>query len=124
MPTTRRRDKLYVIAEVLEIARDGILKTQIMYRANLSYTQLNDYVNFMVKTDLLNKIVQDGKELYKMTEKGLDFLQRYREITELLSYYPNASKCPQCHKDISSDHKFCPYCGKNLRVERIRVRIK
>jgi hypothetical protein len=30
----KRRDKLYIIAEILEIAKEGVLKTQIMYRAN------------------------------------------------------------------------------------------
>ncbi|MEM3694902.1 MAG: winged helix-turn-helix domain-containing protein [Candidatus Bathyarchaeia archaeon] len=80
----KRRDKLYIIAEILEIAKDGTLKTQIMYRANLSFTQLNDYLKLMLKIKLLDKIVEDDKEKYKATEKGLNFLQRYREITQLL----------------------------------------
>jgi len=83
-PVSRRRDKLYIIAEILEIAKDGVLKTQIMYRANLSFTQLNDYIKFMLKNELLEKILLNEKEVYKATEKGLNFLQRYREITELL----------------------------------------
>jgi predicted transcriptional regulator len=52
-PASKRRDKLYIIAEILEIAKEGTLKTQIMYRANLSFTQLNDYLKIYVK----NKIV-------------------------------------------------------------------
>lgn len=80
----KRRDKLYIIAEILEIAKEGTLKTQIMYRANLSFTQLNDYLKFMLKIGLLDKIVDNDKEKYKATEKGLNFLQRYREMTQLL----------------------------------------
>jgi predicted transcriptional regulator len=80
----KRRDKLYIIAEILDIAKDGVLKTQIMYRANLSFTQLNDYLEFMLKVNLIDKIVERGKEIYKATPKGLDFLQRYRELTGLL----------------------------------------
>jgi len=83
-PQQKRRDKLYIIAEILEIAKDGILKTQIMYRANLSFTQLNEYLKFMLKTNLVDRIVENDKEIYKATQKGLEFLQRYREITELL----------------------------------------
>lgn len=83
-PSQKRRDKLYIIAEILEIAKEGTLKTQIMYRANLSFTQLNNYLNFMLKINLMEKIMQNDREVYKATEKGLDFLQRYREITELL----------------------------------------
>lgn len=80
----KRRDKLFIIAEILEITREGSLKTQVMYRANLSFTQLNNYLNFMLKINLLEKVKQNEKEIYRATEKGTRFLQRYREITELL----------------------------------------
>jgi len=83
-PSSKRRDRLYIIAEILEIARDGTLKTQVMYRANLSFTQLNDYLRFMVKINLLNKDLENNKDIYRATDKGVDFLQRYREIVELL----------------------------------------
>jgi predicted transcriptional regulator len=80
----KRRDKLYIIAEILKIAKEGTLKTQIMYRANLSFTQMNDYLKFMLKIDFLSKILENDKETYKATAKGMVFLQRYGEITELL----------------------------------------
>lgn len=100
-PLSRRRDKLYIIAEILEIAKDGVLKTQIMYRANLSFTQLNDYLKLMLKNGLLENIISNDKEIYKATEKGLDFLQRYHEITGLLKSeedaYRNNVKVPPPH---------------------------
>ena len=100
-PTSKRRDKLYIIAEILEIAKDGVLKTQIMYRANLSFTQLNDYLKFMLKNALLEKFLLNDKEVYKATRKGMNFLQRYREITELLKTegdnYKNNVKIPPTH---------------------------
>jgi len=80
----KRRDRLYIIAEILELAREGALKTQLMYKANLSFTQLNDYLKFMLKINFLERFVKNGKDFYKATEKGLEFLQRYQEITELL----------------------------------------
>lgn len=60
------------------------MKTQIMYRANLSFTQLNDYLRFMLRINLLEKVSENERERYETTGKGMDFLQRYREITELL----------------------------------------
>jgi predicted transcriptional regulator len=80
----KRRDKLYIMAEILETAKDSVLKTQIMYRDNLSFTQLNDYLRFMLKIGLIDKVPIDGREVYKASDKGLDFLERYRQITELL----------------------------------------
>jgi DNA-binding PadR family transcriptional regulator len=32
----------------------------------------------------LEKVFENDKDVYRATEKGLDFLQRYREINELL----------------------------------------
>jgi predicted transcriptional regulator len=97
-PSSKRRDKLYIIAEILQIAKDGVLKTQIMYRANLSFTQLNEYIRFMLKNELLDKVTLNNKESYRATEKGLNFLQRYHEITELLrtenENYKNNVKIP------------------------------
>jgi len=97
-PSSKRRDKLYIIAEILQIAKDGVLKTQIMYRANLSFTQLNEYIRFMLKNELLDKVILNNKESYRATEKGLNFLQRYHEITELLrtenENYKNNVKIP------------------------------
>lgn len=99
-PSSKRRDRLYIIAEILEIAKDGVLKTQIMYRGNLSFTQLNDYLKFMLKNELIEKVLLNDKDVYKATEKGIDFLQRYREITELLKtedHYKNNVKIPPPH---------------------------
>jgi predicted transcriptional regulator len=88
-PSSKRRDRLYIIAEILEIAREGTLKTQVMYRANLSFTQLNDYLGFMLKISLLNKVSENDKDIYRATMKGMDFLQRYHEIVELLKTEEN-----------------------------------
>ncbi|NWG10733.1 hypothetical protein HXY33_03140 [Candidatus Bathyarchaeota archaeon] len=99
--SSKRRDKLYIVAEILEIVKEGVLKTQIMYRANLSFTQLNEYLGFMIKNELIEKNLLNDKDIYKATEKGLSFLQRYREITELLKeendHIKNNVKIPPPH---------------------------
>jgi predicted transcriptional regulator len=82
---TKRRDKLSIIAEIVEIAREGALKTQIMYRANLSFSQLGEYLTFMSTSGLLQKYVDSGREVYGATEKGIDFYQRHTELVELIN---------------------------------------
>ena len=79
------------MAEILEIAKPGTLKTQIMYRANLSYAQLCEYLRFMLKTSLLNKFNANGKEVYGSTKKGEDFLHRHFELNELLKDPENSN---------------------------------
>ncbi|MDH5783278.1 MAG: winged helix-turn-helix domain-containing protein [Candidatus Bathyarchaeota archaeon] len=72
------------MAEILEIAREGVLKTQIMYRANLSFAQLNEYLSLLLDLNLLEAVKKTEKTMYKTTDKGLRYLQSYREIRELL----------------------------------------
>jgi predicted transcriptional regulator len=69
---------------MLEIAKEGSIKTQIMYKANLSFTQLNDYIDFLLNNDLIKQTSSDGKEVYVITEKGMDFLQVHKELVQLL----------------------------------------
>jgi predicted transcriptional regulator len=81
-----------ILAEILEISKEGILKTQIMYRANLSFTQLNDYLNFMLNLDLIAKTNHGSKEIYIITEKGLNFLQKHSELIKMLKTDGTGSK--------------------------------
>ena len=88
----KRRDRLYILAEILDIAKEGSLKTQIMYRANLSFTQLNEYLNLLVDMKLVGLMDNKEKNVYKTTSKGLQYLQNYREIIELLKNGNNDGK--------------------------------
>jgi predicted transcriptional regulator len=87
--SSKRRDKLVIMAEIAEIAKDGALKTQIMFKANLSFRQLTSYLNLLTATNLLAKTLQDGKEVYKITAKGKDFLTRHGEMMSLLASNQN-----------------------------------
>ena len=81
---SKRRDRLYIMAEILEIAKNRALKTQVMYKTGTNFTQINNHLKFMLEINLLKKIKQDDKSIYKATKKGLDFLQRYHELAKLL----------------------------------------
>ena len=80
----KRRDRLYIIAEILKIAEDGSLKTQIMYKANLSFAQLNEYLSFLTRMELLKIHKEERKKIYRTTSKGEEYLDRYEEISNLL----------------------------------------
>jgi predicted transcriptional regulator len=80
----KRRDRLSIMAEVLEIAKHGCLKTQIMYRANLSFAQLNEYLGFLLEVGLLKNARENGKAVYRTTRKGVRFLKNYYKIMDLL----------------------------------------
>ncbi|UCH69697.1 MAG: hypothetical protein JSV29_05445 [Candidatus Bathyarchaeota archaeon] len=72
------------MAEILEIAMNGALKTPIMYKTNLSFAQLNKYLPLLLEIGLLKNVNNDGKTVYKTTAKGLQYIQNHMKITTLL----------------------------------------
>ncbi|MBN1784333.1 MAG: hypothetical protein JW815_01150 [Candidatus Bathyarchaeota archaeon] len=80
----KRRDRLYILAEILNIAKGGSLKTQIMYRANLSFAQLNEYLNFLTKMEFLEIQNENRKNNYVTTCKGDRYLEKYTDLANLL----------------------------------------
>jgi predicted transcriptional regulator len=80
----KRRDKIIIMAEIINLAKKGISKTHIMFKANLSFSQLNQYIEFLSNANLLEKITIDGKTVYRATPKGLDFYQSEQQVIALL----------------------------------------
>lgn len=81
----RGRDRLSIVAEILDVTLHGSPKTQIMYRANLSFAQLQDYLSLLLKCKLVDKVKIKEKTLFKTTQKGIWFLKAHREINRLLT---------------------------------------
>lgn len=74
------RSRLDIIADILYVVKRGSAKkTQIMYGANLSYKVLTRYLAEVVKAALIH--FDSGKRCYVLTDKGVDFLERYREYS-------------------------------------------
>ncbi|UCC34087.1 MAG: hypothetical protein JSW53_04000 [Candidatus Bathyarchaeota archaeon] len=72
------------MAQILSIAREGTLKTQIMYRANLSFAQLNEYLSLLQEVKLLRVNSEDGRTTYRTTTKGMKYLENFSIINSLL----------------------------------------
>ncbi|MCW3984673.1 MAG: winged helix-turn-helix domain-containing protein [Candidatus Bathyarchaeota archaeon] len=81
----KRRDKLIIMMEIISIAKSGTSKTHIMFKANLSFSQLNEYINFLTKHGLLQKTQLDGKAVYVPTSKGLEFVEKQQSIIGMFS---------------------------------------
>lgn len=88
----KRRDRLSVIADILGIAREGSLKTHIIYRANLSVAQLNNHLSFLLDANFLDAVGNPKRTIYKTTKKGLRYIQCYMEIRELLKNEKESTK--------------------------------
>jgi len=83
----QHRNRLSIINDILTIANEGSKKTHIMYRANLSYDQLNEYLDFLVGNGLIAKVEDtqyEGSMLFRATDKGREFLKTYSKLQEVL----------------------------------------
>jgi predicted transcriptional regulator len=75
------RTRIEIISQILKTAnggRDGAKKIRIMYRANLSHEQLKQYLMFLTQNNLLGYDLDT--RTFKITEKGLRFLDTYDRI--------------------------------------------
>jgi len=83
----RRRDRHDIVAEILKTAMNGKIKTHIMYRAKLSYSQINEYLPLLVEKGFLeNARVTRGKQratVYRTTAKGLQFIENLEAVNRL-----------------------------------------
>lgn len=80
-----RRDKLSIIVEILSIARKGTPKTRIMYQANMSFSSINEYLDYMMQYRLISKESNSIRTVYKCTQKGSEVLSLYNQMTELFN---------------------------------------
>ena len=80
-----KRGRLEIIQEILKISHKPAKKTSILYRCNLSFSQLQKYLEYLISHNLLTNSKNDGKTFYLITEKGMKFLEEYERLNNLLS---------------------------------------
>jgi|WetSurMetagenome_2_1015567.scaffolds.fasta_scaffold49780_4 predicted transcriptional regulator len=83
--SSKRRDKLVIMAEIVSIAKKGASKTRIMLSANLSFSQLNQYLELLSEANLLEPSSVGGKRVYKSTQRGLEFMEKQCDILSYLN---------------------------------------
>lgn len=74
------RDRLDIIADILNVASERSKKTRIMYQANLSYKLLCKYLPEVLRAYLVR--FEREERCYVLTHKGQAFLEQYREYSK------------------------------------------
>jgi len=85
----KRRSEIQIIEGILGVAQQGARKTELLYKGNMSFLQLNNYLSFLIDNEIIREdIVSLGNgastKIYKNTEKGNDLLE---DINKLLTYF-------------------------------------
>jgi predicted transcriptional regulator len=74
----KNRDRLSLVAAILEASNGGATKTRIMFNANLSFKLLEKYLNTANKLGFIRQI----ESHYILTMKGREFLNEYKDLTQ------------------------------------------
>jgi predicted transcriptional regulator len=83
----RRRSNIEIIADMLRVGENGAGKTEIMYSANMSYTQIQKYLGFLLSHGFINKVkVGNPAVTYQVTDKGEELLNNINCIIEILEF--------------------------------------
>ena len=77
-----------IIAEILSVAQDGARITNIVYKTNLNFQRAAKYLEILIKNGFISASFASSsmsKVVYRTTEKGMEFLSRYKKLQEMLS---------------------------------------
>jgi predicted transcriptional regulator len=81
----KNRDRLSIIAAILQAVNSGSCKTKIMFSANLSFKLLEKYLDICLQAGF----VEANGNKYAITEQGATILKQYHQLHER---YNNAQK--------------------------------
>jgi predicted transcriptional regulator len=80
-----RRSNIEIIADMLRIGENGAGKTEIMYNANMSFSQIQKYLDYLVNQGFINKVNLDNTmTAYQVTDSGLKLLKTIDTLMDML----------------------------------------
>ena len=84
----KKRSSLDIISTILEASNGGIGKTRLIERANLTTSQFNRYIQFLVSKNLLSRSPEASHPTYKTTALGMQYVALYGAIKNSLYLKP------------------------------------
>lgn len=89
--TERHRSKVDIVYDILVSAMGaGAKKTHILYKANISSTQVESYFSALLAHNLLARAQDvEGSNIYRTTEKGRKFVECCDELRSLIGLVMN-----------------------------------
>lgn len=91
----KNRDRLSIIAAILEASNNGASKTRIMFSANLSFKLLEKYLEVVKSIGY----IQIQGSTYRITDEGKEFLKHYKQYNE------KYAKIQDSLESLSNEHE-------------------
>jgi len=81
----KKRTRLEIMHDILEVVKNknGRIKpTHILYKSNLSYQMMEEYLKELIDKEFLREKKLKKGRTYFLTDKGFEFLEKYSMIRE------------------------------------------
>ncbi|MHB1907855.1 MAG: winged helix-turn-helix domain-containing protein [Nitrososphaerales archaeon] len=88
----KNRSRVEILYDIISAAKPSSKKTHLMYKGNLSYQQLDLYLNFILSNGLLEERFVDETRLYFITQKGMQFLALFEDMHSLITPKPEVAE--------------------------------
>jgi len=84
---SRRRSNIEIIGDMLRVGENGAGKTEIMYSVNMSYSQIQKYLGFLIGHGFIDRLEAGNPVVtYQVTESGLSLLRSIDTVLEVLEF--------------------------------------
>lgn len=86
----KKRNKLEIIRDILKVIKEknGRIKpTHILYKSNLSYQMMEEYLNELIEKKLIMEKKLNNGKTYLITQNGLDYLNQYGLISDFITSF-------------------------------------
>ena len=86
MNDNSRRGKIQIYADILKVIKTSngrIKKTHIVYKANLTHSRLNNYLELLLEKGFIAEEKIGAGIFYKITERGIKFLGDMTKLKEI-----------------------------------------
>ena len=77
-----------------------------MYKANLSYEQVNYYLSDMLNNDLISQHILEDGIVYRTSEKGREYLKHYTRLMDLVVDRQKENQKEQTQESGSKEQKY------------------
>ncbi len=78
-----RRNNIDISADLLYVAKNGAKKTHLVYKANLNFMLIKEYLARLTENGLLESV----DEIFYTTDKGTRFLDQYEIMKPMSGLY-------------------------------------
>ncbi len=81
----KKRDRLQIIYDILKAIQDKnnrIRPTHILYKSNLSHQMMEEYLKELMEKGFVIETKTEQSKVYSLTQKGFDYLNKYKLIAE------------------------------------------